>query len=1008
MYNYFNMFTEELIALFGDAQELIVPDLTKNIKNFNDYLSIPGKNGADIFFGLLNDLKKISDIVEDNQRKCILEIPSGKQGEFLRSSITLPVKKNKVKDSLKILHNQEISTKVNNKAIDTSSETKLDEIYQEIYRLDKQGEKTNKINGVKLTIQNPPEFQFGTYNAIYDLYTSAISKINTLNEAIEQRKKVPANKEIEPNLTILFEYLNQITKLANSHFSSFNAFKPNECKSIEDMFSFTRNIVFDTDAQELEEYGGNQSSRLKTEITLPDGTKRKGFFTRSEKFDYDKSIDDFLESFSGQYRDYDENFFNVLFSAGRLEQKEINDVNRTQFKNAFPKATDEQIEDMVRDQYASEGKRSILGTSILNLELIASYIEMDGGHYKINIEKLEKKKSLINMFGIEVRGQYLTNFIKGHKDDEDFCIALMDFAKKSKKFSVSTSINKDVIGMKKGFDISIRNCAMTAVEEALGMKVLADSYKMSIGRNNELIDGVFMENAQGTDFLDLPSTDKRLQIKSSECQNPELLKSIADLQILDFICGNVDRHAGNYFIKFDENNDHIIGVCGIDNDSSFSIKNPENDKNLHVLMPLNDIKVVTRKTADALEKMTPDLLKAVLKPFNLTSAEIIAANRRLSNIKDAIANGKDPNNTSPSKIRIVEDNQWKDIDINSLKTENNTFGKTFKTIEHVAKTGTYISVKEEELTEKAKILTNKTKHFKKDLGFYANELELFKSSFWNSRKYRKIIKKLNQLKKKNFEIGYMNFGSNPSSKAGINKKINEILSSIAQIKKLAQDYLTHKKNDIENNTLDEVSRHKVRVVKNLIKTMEGKEKAFTVDYQNYVKEAQVIAMKNQEEIRRLENDDLVEEKTHENQKTNVIDNEVKLNQDTLNHNPNENIININGINNPNNNMNVPEENNNNKHSERKTLIIKEEAQHKNNIISKEPVIDDVSKKEEIKKSEPKYVQNPEENVRNSSTIAQLDLRVDMGEENTTQDKGYPTIDNYKDNLDKRLDQFFKD
>ena len=113
---------------------------------------------------------------------------------------------------------------------------------------------------------------------------------------------------------------------------------------------------------------------------------------------------------------------------------------------------------------------------------------------------------------------------------------------------------------------------MTSIEKALGMHVLADSHKVTIKKDDGVFDGIFMENADGTDFIALKSDDKRLKIKESEFNNRELLKSIADLQILDYICGNVDRHVGNMFIKFDNTNSKIIGVTGIDNDSSFSIK----------------------------------------------------------------------------------------------------------------------------------------------------------------------------------------------------------------------------------------------------------------------------------------------------------------------------------------------------------------------------------------------------------------------------------------------------
>ena len=65
--------------------------------------------------------------------------------------------------------------------------------------------------------------------------------------------------------------------------------------------------------------------------------------------------------------------------------------------------------------------------------------------------------------------------------------------------------------------------------------------------------------------------EKFNQLTPEKIQNsPFLKKDIANLQILDWLCGNPDRHFHNIFYKFDEAG-NVTGVVGIDNDLSFEV-----------------------------------------------------------------------------------------------------------------------------------------------------------------------------------------------------------------------------------------------------------------------------------------------------------------------------------------------------------------------------------------------------------------------------------------------------
>ena len=63
-------------------------------------------------------------------------------------------------------------------------------------------------------------------------------------------------------------------------------------------------------------------------------------------------------------------------------------------------------------------------------------------------------------------------------------------------------------------------------------------------------------------------TNARLQ-QSIANANAKQNIYLADMQVLDYLCGNVDRHGANLVYQLDDNG-KIIGIQGIDNDSSFA------------------------------------------------------------------------------------------------------------------------------------------------------------------------------------------------------------------------------------------------------------------------------------------------------------------------------------------------------------------------------------------------------------------------------------------------------
>ncbi len=100
-----------------------------------------------------------------------------------------------------------------------------------------------------------------------------------------------------------------------------------------------------------------------------------------------------------------------------------------------------------------------------------------------------------------------------------------------------------------------RQVASNQADKLLGLNVIAEE-RYGVDRNGMVI-GVSVQ----ADGCNIVSNKGVLQV---DCRDPRIQKGLSDLQVIDFINGETDRHAGNIFI------DPATGkVTGIDNDLSF-------------------------------------------------------------------------------------------------------------------------------------------------------------------------------------------------------------------------------------------------------------------------------------------------------------------------------------------------------------------------------------------------------------------------------------------------------
>ncbi len=126
-----------------------------------------------------------------------------------------------------------------------------------------------------------------------------------------------------------------------------------------------------------------------------------------------------------------------------------------------------------------------------------------------------------------------------------------------------------------------RNVATSRIANLLGLQSLvvnSELAELSYEENGETKtkEGLLMSTAEGTEAKKIKD-ERNSKNKDDNGFNlgdvtGNFQREMSNLDILDYVCGQIDRHTGNFFVKKDENG-KFNGVVGIDNDFSFGKSN---------------------------------------------------------------------------------------------------------------------------------------------------------------------------------------------------------------------------------------------------------------------------------------------------------------------------------------------------------------------------------------------------------------------------------------------------
>lgn len=338
-----------------------------------------------------------------------------------------------------------------------------------------------------------------------------------------------------------------------------------------------------------------------------------------------------------------------------------------------------------------------------------------------------------------------------------------------------------------GSSVADRNVGMSRMAELLGVgHILAPSIKMEVATPDGKKKGVFMEAISGTDLdhITKEEASKLEQVSYSE----KAMKEIADLQIVDCICLNNDRHAGNliYDFKTDEKGNTVLdGICGIDNDSSFGTQSFYDDGIDRGLVGLNRLKFCSESMADKMMALDKDVFQLAFRDLNLSEEEKNMAWSRVQTIQNKIQN---------HEITVVKDNEWSKIPKEQLFEARTTFAnikaKTNLRYEEFSK-GTLEEADKKEILFGQATSVGTGYDVKQKLDELSDAFANTEGFFTGKSKYYKEMQKaLNEAKK---SCEDMLKGKNPE---GYQEKLKNLEEKV-------NDYLEYKKDHINGSTAEQ-------------------------------------------------------------------------------------------------------------------------------------------------------------------------------------------------------------
>ena len=463
------------------------------------------------------------------------------------------------------------------------------------------------------------------------------AKLKEATESYLSTRKHP--KTVEGRFR--YNYVKQVSNLLGAtdelrDYKQFNNYKTNSL--VEAINKLRNGKVVDITKKEKTVYGAGASKRIRFEYEGKDG-----FFTPDEKVSKEKIVDAKITKFKKEKPELWEKMGKTNLQDTVYADYIMPEYTNLKIINAYKDMgmdisdfTEEELNDVVNYHR--------------DIAKAATLVETAGLRAKINL-KAETKKETIEVI---------------EKDEQGNDI---------KRLYERKVVDNVLTGMSK------RNTATSRMAGMLGMEdKVAKSTNIKIIDNGVEMEGSFMETAKGIDSRSKDGRNKLLSKGELDLTAGSLQRDLNRMQVLDMVCGQVDRHGGNFFYQVSDTpvngKYQITGLQSIDNDMAFGNINlrMENGK----LPKLEELTLIDEEIFTSLNEFTPDKIKFTLGEM-LNEDEISAVISRRQEIL---------NKASSGQLRVVGANEW-----------------GANTLEATKESPYYIQVKTEmtELAEKAKI-----------------------------------------------------------------------------------------------------------------------------------------------------------------------------------------------------------------------------------------------------------------------------------------------------------------
>ncbi len=649
--------------------------------------------------------------------------------------------------------------------------------------------------------------------------------------------------------------------------------------NLEEIFEKSRSITIQVDEKTIETKGGALSQRLHVVTKDIDGNKIDGFFTIHEKpFDEEQMLKELAESFTDGEKDPE-----VIEFAKYLLRDDAGSGSRVK---------------SLQKAYSARAGIAEIHQKETPANLVAEFkaaFENDIDDFTAKHGIQENSPSYQKMIGLKNR------FTK----DPENLDKLLGYLHKSFGIFMKQNLPIDTCGINPNAKMDKRNSAMSMIAGMLKIdQVLAKSRNMRIQLGDKVHKGTFMEMAEGSSPYESGLDDEIINVTQNELENsPELIRSIANLQILDLICGNTDRHKGNFFLQMGDVvmpdgsiRRKVVGIQGYDNDNSFGRKIDRVDVRYMSSIPIENIRIIPKETADYILDLDLELLEAMMIGYDISRAEIGPTIRRIKKIQDKIREGNQYYTEHPNAplkdglVKSVTDEEIKKISFRKdlcrpqtgevrYDRDYNMFSRVYQMFGIENGKDPIITVNEDRLRGAVKGAKYSADAAEMKLGDVRNEqrtLQNFGKD--NAEELRKVIDETAA-----FEATVNRDGKNlftidaDTQKLTISEKVPSLRDAAKKAGDQARLYIEKQEALLKANKLSKANREVAEKNLNLVKETEKCLRAFEKAYESFIKIEENARKLEQKKIDRqdiLSGKKILEVKTKAEEK-NRLDEEAK-------------------------------------------------------------------------------------------------------------------------------------